>query len=84
MGLQILRQDFEAAVRLLLQPKENSQGPLHGALLEYELSQDPAKALEYLKGALKHACVEQKVLHSLKVSPGNWRAAILAIPRLQR
>uniref|UniRef100_A0A1I7S2B0 TRUD domain-containing protein n=2 Tax=Bursaphelenchus xylophilus TaxID=6326 RepID=A0A1I7S2B0_BURXY len=83
VGLKILQKDFEAAVNLILEPKENTKGSIGDCLKTYSETKDPAKALSQLQGNLRNQ-VEAIALKQLEKKPGDYRAAILAIPRHQR
>ncbi|CAD5218839.1 unnamed protein product [Bursaphelenchus okinawaensis] len=83
IGLKIIQKDYETAVNMILEPKENTKGSIGDCLKTYKETKDPKSALKQIQGNLNHL-VETYVLKQLQNTPTNFKAAILAIPRPQR
>ncbi|KAI6220203.1 TRUD domain-containing protein [Aphelenchoides besseyi] len=83
VGREILRQDWAAAVELILKPN-NDEAQITELLRQYEKTKDAAEVYKQLPNGLKHTSIEGTVLKALSTSPTNFKGALMAISRSSR
>ncbi|KAI6181477.1 TRUD domain-containing protein [Aphelenchoides besseyi] len=83
VGRAILRQDWAAAVELILKPN-NDEAQITEILRQYEKTKDAAEAYKQLPNGLKYTSIEGAVLKALSTSPTNFKGALMSISRSSR
>ncbi|XP_011621650.1 multisubstrate pseudouridine synthase 7 isoform X1 [Amborella trichopoda] len=81
IGAALLRGEWEAAVDLILDPREGERIAIKEAREYYQESEDIDGSLRRLP---RHLVAERSILQCLKRSPGNYLQALKSIPRTLR
>ena len=92
VGAQLLQGNYEAAVKMILQPmvkdegvvsyKSNHSGAVRAALEAFRDTGDARAALALMPRQAGSS--ERSILESLARKPGDWKAAVGSIPRTTR
>ncbi|GAV81172.1 TruD domain-containing protein [Cephalotus follicularis] len=81
VGATLLRGEWEAAVRMILDPRGGEKDFISNARDYYKESNDIEGTLRQLP---RHLVAERAILQGLKKFPGNYLQALKAIPRTLR